>query len=116
MHTIFRSRLSLLALCLSALTACNLDLTSDDDEADHWHSLGELPAPASTELNHTPMLVRDGTVLVGTEDGIWRRQISRSDEWEQIEDLQGVRILALRQHLTDEGTLFAAGLAVDDSE
>ena len=116
MHTIFRSRLSLLALCLSALTACNLDLTSDDDEADHWHSLGELPAPASTELNHTPMLVRDGTVLVGTEDGIWRRQISRSDEWEQIEDLQGVRILALRQHLTDEDTLFAAGLAVDDSE
>jgi hypothetical protein len=33
-------------------------------------SLGELPAPAATALNHTPLLVSGHRVLVGTADGL----------------------------------------------
>jgi hypothetical protein len=115
MNTAFRFRLSLLVVSLAALTACELDFTSDDDdEQNNWHSLGEVPAPASTELNHTPMLVVDDTAFVGTGDGIWQREISRSDDWEQVDDLDGVEILALRQHPTNPDILFAAGLPIDD--
>src|SRR5215213_4519303 len=109
MHTIFRFRLSLLAASFVALTACEFDLSPNDNN-------DTVPAPASTRLNHTPMLIHGNTVLVGTEDGIWHRRISGSDDWERIDDLAGVRIFAVRRDPKDTNTLFAAGEPVDDRE
>jgi hypothetical protein len=110
MHTIFRFRLSLLALSAVALTACEFDLSPGGNNND------EVPAPASTRLNHTPMLIRGNSVFVGTEDGIWHKRISSSDDWERIDDLAGVRIFAVRRDPRDADTFFAAGEPVDDRE
>ena len=51
--------------------------------AESWRDLGELPASAATELNHTPMVVSGDRVLVGTSDGIWARPLDGSGDWTQ---------------------------------
>ena len=86
----------------------------DGDSSRHtWSALGEVPAPAATGLNHTPLVVSGGRVLVGTADGIWTRALDGSDDW-SASGLTGVSVFATRRHPELEATVFAAGLPVDD--
>lgn len=92
------------------LAACE-----NGDRADRWRDLGELPAPASTALNHTPMVVSGGRVLVGSSDGVWARPLDGSGDWASV-GLEGVSVFATRRHPTLEATVFAAGQPVADLE
>ena len=83
--------------------------------SESWHDLGELPASAATELNHTPMVVSGDRVLVGTSDGIWARPLEGTGEWTQS-GLAGVGIFATRRHPTIEATVFAAGQPAADPQ
>ena len=65
-----------LVFCLSA---CH-----DDVNEDTWRDLGTVPAPVSTQLNHTPLIVAGDRVLVGTSDGIWARPLDGPADWQQV--------------------------------
>lgn len=80
-----------------------------DGGARQWRTLGDVPAPAATELNHTPLAVSGGRMLVGTADGIWARSLDGSGDWSAA-GLAGVGVLAMRRHLRLDATLFAAGM------
>ena len=80
-----------------------------------WRALGEVPTPAATALNHTPLVLSGQRVLVGTADGIWARALDGSGEW-NASGLAGVSIYATRRHPEREATVFAAGLPVDDPD
>ena len=95
-----------------ALIVCILSSCHDDGD-ETWRSLGIVPAPASTELNHTPLLVAGDRVFVGTRDGIWSRPLDNSGDWQQV-GLEGVSVFATRQDPVLENSLFAAGQPVTD--
>lgn len=80
---------------------------------DRWRDLGVLPAPASTTLNHTPLVVSGNRILVGTSDGIWARPHDGSGDWVQA-GLEGIVVFATRRHPALEATIFAAGQPGDD--
>jgi hypothetical protein len=98
-------RFEVLALvaCAAALAGCE-----DGPPAARWRDLGALPAPATTALNHTPLLVSGAQVLVGTADGIWARPLAGEGGWTRA-GLEGIGVFATRAHPTLETTLFAAG-------
>jgi len=97
-------------LAVPLISACE-----NDGSAEAWRDLGEIPAAASTALNHTPMVTSGDRVLVGTSDGLWARPLDGSGEWQQV-GLAGVVIYATRGHPNLEGTLFAAGQPVADPQ
>ena len=86
----------------AALAAC------ENTPRDLWVDLGAVPRPATTALNHTPMIESGGRILVGTSDGIWARPASGPGEWTQA-GLAGLGVFATRRHPTINATLFAAG-------
>ena len=102
-------RLALL-FAIAQISACDNSGTSES-----WRNLGELPANAATELNHTPMVVSGDRVLVGTSDGIWVRPLEGAGDWAQS-GLAGISIFATRRHPTIEATVFAAGQPVEDPQ
>jgi hypothetical protein len=95
-------------LIFAFLSACH-----DDGNGETWRDLGVVPAPASTELNHTPLVVTGDRVLVGTSDGIWARTLDDPGDWQQA-GLVGLNVFATRTHPTIESTLFAAGQPVTE--
>lgn len=107
-----RSRLARTALILamsSDLLAC------EQGESIAWRDLGEVPAPASTTLNHTPAVTSGDRVLVGTADGLWTRSLNVNGDWERS-GLEGIAVFATRRHPTIDATIFAAGRPVDDAQ
>jgi hypothetical protein len=97
-------------VALALLAGC------DNDEFSYqWRDLGEVPAQATTRLNHTPMVVSGGRVLVGTADGIWSRPLDDSGDWTAA-GLAGIGVFATRRHPMLEATLFAAGWPTADPE
>jgi len=99
---------SLLALLL--LAACE-----DGARRWEWRDLGTLPAPATTTINHTPLVVSGGRVLVGSGDGIWARPLDGGGAWTRV-GLAGIGIFATRRHANLEATVFAAGQPGDDPQ
>ncbi len=91
---------------LALLVGC-----SDGDSPRAWRSLGELPVPAATALNHTPLVVSGGRALVGTADGLWARPLDGSGDWTAA-GLAGVSVFAMRRHPLIDATVFAAGMPV----
>ena len=100
-----------------ALLFALIQISGCDDSglSETWRELGELPASAATELNHTPMVVSGDRVLVGTSDGIWTRPVEGIGEWTRS-GLEGIGIFATRRHPTIEATVFAAGQPVGDPQ
>jgi hypothetical protein len=108
-HILFR--LGALIFCGAALSGCDVIFDSSPD----WHDFGKLPAAASTSSNHTPMVVTDDKIIVGTDDGLWEHPRAHSGDWRQL-GLAGVRIFAVRRDPGDSDTLFAAGQPLDDAQ
>ena len=73
-----------------------------------WASLGEVPASDSPVGNHTPLVVSNDEVLVGTADGIWRRAIGVGGTWTRS-GLAGLKVYVLRIDPANRLTLFAGG-------
>jgi hypothetical protein len=78
-----------------------------------WRTLGELPAPAATALNHTPLTVSGERILVGTADGLWARSLDGGGKWTPT-GLAGVGIFAMRVQPGNDTTVFAAGMPAAD--
>jgi hypothetical protein len=78
-----------------------------------WSDLGDIPAPASTALNHTPMVTSGDRVLVGTADGLWARALAGNGGWARS-GLEGIAVFATRGHPTIDSTIFAAGRPATD--
>ncbi len=87
----------------------------DDGAARQWRALGDVPASAATELNHTPLVVSGGRALVGTADGIWARPLDGSGDWSAA-GLAGVGVFAMRRHPQLDATLFAAGMPAESPD
>jgi hypothetical protein len=98
------------AFVLGILSACH-----EGGNEENWRDLGVVTASASTELNHTPLIVTGDKALVGTSDGIWARPLEGPGEWQQV-GLEGVSVFTTRQDPINENTLFAAGRPVTDLE
>ena len=101
---------ALVVVALMLLAACG-----DDATARSWRSLGQVPAPAATELNHTPLVVSGGRALVGTADGVWARSLDGSGSW-SLAGLAGVSVFATRRHPDLDATLFVAGMPAEARE
>jgi outer membrane protein assembly factor BamB len=98
----------LLAAAAIVIAACDTD-----GSAVVWRTLGELPAPAATALNHTPLVVSGGRVLVGTGDGLWARPLDGGGDWTRA-GLAGVGVFATRTQPGRDATIFAAGMPAAD--
>ena len=110
-----RASLGRAVSCVTWALVLFLSACHDDINEDTWRDLGIVPAPVSTELNHTPLLVSGDRVLVGTSDGIWARPLDGPADWQQV-GLAGVSVFATRRDPENENTLFAAGQPVTDPE
>lgn len=104
-----------LRLLVTAALAAMLATCDRGIAPDRWRDLGELPAAAATALNHTPLVVSGGRVLVGTSDGIWARPLDGTGAWTPA-GLAGVAVFATRSDPADDATIFAAGQPVADLE
>lgn len=101
---------ALVVVSLMLLAACG-----DDATARSWRSLGQVPAPAATALNHTPLVVSGGRALVGTADGVWARSLDGSGGWSPA-GLAGISVFATRRHPDLDATLFVAGMPAEARE
>jgi hypothetical protein len=99
---------ALLPAAAFVLVACD-----NDGSAAIWRTLGELPAQATTALNHTPLIISGEFVLVGTADGLWTRALDGGGDWTRA-GLAGVGIFATRTQPGNETTVFAAGMPAAD--
>lgn len=105
-----------ICLCLM-LAAC--DSGNDADGASppvpesRWEPLGQLPVGKIERVgSHAPMSRVGDDVLVGTNDGIWRRSLVEDEDW-QRSGLAGAPITFVRAHPADPARILAGGLPAD---
>lgn len=78
-----------------------------------WTDLRGPPAATSEYVgNHEPLLVLDDTLLLGTSDGVWRRPLSGTAEWQRA-GLDGLAIHAVAAN-SDGSRIIAAGFDPGD--
>jgi hypothetical protein len=101
---------------VSAVPSCDSDFDGilvPPPDAWTWTDLGAPAALASPYVsNHEPLVAIDDELLLGTVDGVWRRALDGSGEWQQA-GLGGKTIHALA--LTKDGDrILAAGFDPED--
>lgn len=103
-------------LAATALAACDNDRSWSLPDAEwQWADLGG-PDAATPELvgNHETLVVTNDTLLLGTADGVWRRPLGGTADWERA-GLEGRTVQALAQS-ADGARLVAAGYDARDEQ